>query len=131
MAKLAFRTGAFAYKERMIKDQTLVGALFWYSYPEAYLTDAETAEKARSLVAKAVEGSDVDIVSNSEIVLNEVRIAVKKGRLSPEDVRIVWYKEGEPGHETRVEVGLTLSGRFASLPTGFFDTLDNQLARLI
>jgi predicted ATPase len=97
----------------------------------AYLTDAETAEKARSLVAKAVEGSDVDIVSNSEIVLNEVRIAVKKGRLSPEDVRIVWYKEGEPGHETRVEVGLTLSGRFASLPTGFFDTLDNQLARLI
>jgi hypothetical protein len=33
MAKLAFRTGSFAYKERMIKDQTLVGALFWYSYP--------------------------------------------------------------------------------------------------
>lgn len=46
MAKLAFRTGSFAYKERMIKDQTLVGALFWYSYPGAYLTDAETAEKA-------------------------------------------------------------------------------------
>ena len=116
----------------MIKDQTPGGSLFWYSYPEAYRTDVETAEKAKALVAKAFSGSDVDIVFNSEIVLNEVRIAVKEGRLSPEDVKIVWYKEGEPGYETREEIGLTPSGMFASMPmpVGFFDTLGWQLERL-
>jgi len=125
MTKITFRTGSIDYKDRMLTDQRLEAAVFQLAYPENFRTDSET--RACVLKGLANSATGVDIVSNSEIALNEVRLAVRRGDLKPDEVKILWYKEGKPGYETRREIKILQSGALEFYPNGFFDTLDSQL----
>jgi predicted ATPase len=67
------------------------------------------------------------LVTESEIIFNQIRINVMNGVVSHEDVEI--YFEHESGELWKLE--LDADGRMEVWPRGFFDTIGNQLQEIM
>jgi hypothetical protein len=67
------------------------------------------------------------LVTESEIIFNQIRINVMNGVVSHEDVEI--YFEDESGEIWKL--GLDADGRMEVWPKGFFDTIGNQLQEIM
>jgi predicted ATPase len=76
----------------------------------------------------AADGSkDIHVASNSMVVFNAFRVAIKQGRLNPEDFVIKYYDL----YATTCTCIVSKDGKLNVWPEGFFDMLDKQLDMLL
>jgi hypothetical protein len=79
-------------------------------------------------VAKEVwSGNQVIIATNSDHILNGIRVAVKEGVLDCSLVTIYYFDTEGVMHTPKIDK----DGRIDKWPEGFFDTWDKALERLI
>lgn len=69
-----------------------------------------------------------DVLTTNEHVVNGIRLAVKRGILTPDDVDILWYPEGSIAN---VEVRVDVNGALSEYPNGFMDTWNDVLLELM
>lgn len=97
--------------------------------PEVHLHPAGQAEMGEFLAEVAVAGVQVILETHSDHVLNGVRRAVKKGKLSPADAAVHFFRprrdmlQGLPQAQS---MAMDHDGGIDSWPDGFFDQLDKD-----
>jgi predicted ATPase len=110
------------------------GDLVLMENPESHLHPAGQTVVGRLCAIAATRGVQLFVESHSDHFLNGVRVAVKKGDLSPEDARLFFLERDPAGvaHETRViSPEIDAEGRIDLWPDGFFDEWDRQLEKLL
>lgn len=106
------------------------GSLVLLENPEAHLHPQGQTRMAMLAASAAAQGAQVIMETHSDHVLNGVRLAVKQGRVAPDQVLLHFFR----GNGTGVEVvtpRVNTDGRIDQWPTGFFDELENTLDQLI
>lgn len=99
--------------------------------PEAHLHPGAQHRLARLLIAAVKAGRQVILETHSEHVVNAVRLAVKAGDLTPEQVAIHFFGLDDDGATTATRIDLDASGRAMAWPEGFFDQGAKELAELL
>lgn len=69
---------------------------------------------------------DRHVFTNNDHVLNGVRVALKKGELRAEQVKVFFHKYNAPV----VEIVFNQQGRSRNWPEGFMDQIENDLSQL-
>lgn len=102
--------------------------------PESHLHPAGQSMVARLCALVAAHGVQLMIESHSDHFLNGLRVAVKEGELSPEQVSI-FFLERLPSADKHASImrnpRIDAQGRLDSWPEGFFDESDKTLERLL
>lgn len=99
--------------------------------PEAHLHPGAQHRLARLLIAAVRAGRQVILETHSEHVVNAVRLAVKAGDLTPDQVAIHFFGLDDEGATTATRIDLDASGRALAWPEGFFDQGAKELAELL
>lgn len=73
-------------------------------------------------------GEDIDIISNSDIVLGQIRLCVAQKMLKPEDVQVIYYAsiQGDKMH-----ISVLPSGALNVWPHGFMCENENISLNLL
>ena len=98
--------------------------------PEAHLHPGAQHRLADLFVEAVRHGRQVLVETHSEHIVNAVRLALKHGRLEPEQVSTLFFEQ-DHGETVFTEVELDASGRAPVWPDGFFDQATNDLAALL
>ncbi|WP_258036988.1 MULTISPECIES: DUF3696 domain-containing protein [unclassified Streptomyces] len=113
------------------------GSLLLLENPEAHLHPRGQTGMALLAAASAANGAQVVMETHSDHVLNGLRLAVKRGRLRPEDAVLHYFRHDQAGSKDDhlgVEVvspAVDREGRLDQWPHGFFDELENTLDQLL
>jgi hypothetical protein len=99
--------------------------------PEAHLHPGAQHRLAQLLIAAVRAGRQVILETHSEHVVNAVRLAVKAGELTPDQVAIHFFGLDGEGATTTTRIDLDASGRAMTWPEGFFDQGAKELAELL
>lgn len=102
--------------------------------PEAHLHPKGQVRMGELLAKAAHCGAQVIVETHSDHVLNGVRIAVREGMLSPDELRIYFLSRSEePGQMSSQVISphVDKNGRIDKWPDGFFDEWDKSLERLL
>lgn len=98
--------------------------------PESHLHPSAQSQMGRILATLASAGVQIVVETHSDHLLNGIRLAVRDGRLNPEDLRIHFFK-GPNGKEHGVTTpGVGPGGEIYEWPEGFFDQGEKDLSRL-
>lgn len=98
--------------------------------PEAHLHPRGQTKIAQLTALAAKAGVQVFVETHSDHFVDGVRIAVRDGLITPDDVAIHYF--AREGNETFVKSPkVDLDGRLSEWPVGFFDQQDENLARLL
>ena len=98
--------------------------------PEAHLHPASQSQVAQFLCHVANANTQVVIETHSDHILNGVRLAVAKGTIAPQDVRIHSLAQGD-GRVIYQPISVTQSGSLSLWPSGFFDQTEKDLAEIV
>ena len=71
------------------------------------------------------------IFSNNDHFFNGIRLAIKDGKISPDQVRFKYCQLEEDGKPTCATITANKDGRIAHWPEGFFDNSENLLMKLL
>jgi predicted ATPase len=108
------------------------GDLVLLENPEAHLHARAQVRVAELCVRAAQAGIQVIVETHSDHVLNGVRVAVHRGKVSPESIGIHFFdRPSADGSPSWRELRLGPGGRLAERPDGFFDEVDRQLSALL
>lgn len=110
------------------------GDLVLMENPESHLHPAGQTVVGRLCAIAATQGVQLFVESHSDHFLNGVRVAVKQGKLSPDEVRLFFLERNPLGaaHATQViSPEIDADGRIDLWPDGFFDEWDRQLEKLL
>lgn len=105
------------------------GAILIVENPEAHLHPTAQAEIGAFLSAVAAAGAQVLIETHSDHVLNGIRLAVKKGTLTPEEAQIHYFNPRDSGVQVISPI-IRKNGSLDQWPTGFFDQIEKDLDQL-
>lgn len=108
------------------------GSLLMLENPEAHLHPRGQTAIARLTCAAAAAGGQVILESHSDHVLNGVRLAVKRGSLSPDTVALHYFERVQ--HDSKVKITspeIGADGMITEWPDGFFDEWSNTLDELL
>ncbi|MDE2795474.1 MAG: DUF3696 domain-containing protein [Gemmatimonadota bacterium] len=98
--------------------------------PEAHLHPGGQTSLAELAARATASGSQVVLETHSDHVLDGVRLAVREGILSPEEVAIHYFERY--GLDVRVTTPVvSRTGRLDIWPEGFFDQHERNLSRLM
>lgn len=98
--------------------------------PEAHLHPQAQSRMGRLLATFAAAGVQILVETHSDHVLNGARLAVADGILPAEDLGLLFFAgANEGGHGVTVP-SIDAKGRIDAWPSGFFDQIDNDVARL-
>ncbi|MFJ9372907.1 DUF3696 domain-containing protein [Streptomyces sp. NPDC101455] len=106
------------------------GSLVLLENPEAHLHPMGQTRIAELAAAAASQGAQVIMETHSDHVLNGVRLAVKKGRITPGQAVFHFFRGDGTGVEV-VSPRVNEDGKLDQWPTGFFDEFENTLDQLI
>ena len=106
------------------------GTLCLIENPEAHLHPRGQTRLAELAVHASRAGVQAIVETHSDHFLDGVRIAVRDGIISPQDVA-VHYFERDGAKATVSSPALDEDGRLSSWPTGFFDQHEQNLAKLL
>ncbi|MEU5821193.1 DUF3696 domain-containing protein [Streptomyces sp. NPDC047803] len=106
------------------------GSLILLENPEAHLHPHGQTRMAVLAVAAAAQGAQVIMETHSDHVINGVRLAVKRGRLTPKQAAFHYFRGDGTGVEI-VSPRIDGDGMLDRWPTGFFDELENTLEQLL
>lgn len=98
--------------------------------PEAHLHPRGQTAIATLTCAAAAAGAQLIVESHSDHVLNGVRLAVKRGLLSPGQVLLHYFQRDSVGIGV-ITPTLGSDGMLSDWPAGFFDEWDRSLDQLL
>ncbi|HEY9695521.1 MAG TPA: DUF3696 domain-containing protein [Oculatellaceae cyanobacterium] len=103
--------------------------------PEAHLHPKGQSKMGELIALAASCGIQIVVETHSDHILNAMRIAVKKKKISPEDVQIYYFEKNENREQPLINIlvpQIHEDGNFSSLPPdGFFDEFYKTEAELI
>jgi predicted ATPase len=97
--------------------------------PEAHLHPSAQSTMGSILAHFASAGVQVIVESHSDHLLSGLRLAIRRGNLSP-DAALVHFFETGGGDECRKKILIDQDGGIQDWPTGFFDQAINDLVKL-
>jgi predicted ATPase len=105
------------------------GSLVVVENPEAHLHPSAQAEIGSFLATVATGGAQVLIETHSDHVLNGIRLAVRKGKLKPDDTRVHYFNPRDSAAQM-VSPTIRKDGTLDQWPAGFFDQIEKDLDEL-
>ncbi len=106
------------------------GSLCLIENPEAHVHPRGQTRLAELAVRASLAGIQVIAETHSDHFLDGVRIAVREGQASPENIAIHYFDRVN-GNAATTSPKLNADGRIDSWPAGFFDQHEENLARLL
>ncbi|MEU8271954.1 DUF3696 domain-containing protein [Sphaerisporangium sp. NPDC049002] len=107
------------------------GSMILLENPEAHVHPQGQSAMASLTCAAASAGAQLVVETHSDHILNGVRLAVKRGQLSAEDVRLHYFQRNADGVIDIVSPSIGPDGMLSQWPPGFFDEWDRSLDRLL
>ncbi|MBB3349812.1 DUF3696 domain-containing protein [Sphingomonas sp. BK069] len=107
------------------------GTMMVIENPEAQLHPRGQAAIGRLLALTAAGGVQVIVESHSDHVLNGIRLAIKNGKLSPEDAELHFFSRARGAASSYETPTVDEAGRLSYWPSGFFDQWERSLDRLL
>lgn len=108
------------------------GDILLIENPEVHLHPRAQQDIGFLLSQVAAAGIQVVVETHSDHVLNGVRLATRRARISCEDVAVHFFsRDPDDGSLTQTSPAIDADGRFSEWPTGFFDQYDAALAELM
>ena len=102
--------------------------------PEAHLHPRGQSKLGQLLARAASGGVQVIVETDSDHVMNGVRVAVHEGLISPDTAAFLYFRsdpKAEDGTPTVRTVLMDKYGRVEDWPEGFFDEMDRSLETLL
>jgi len=106
------------------------GDTVYIDNPERSLHYANLAVFTEFLVTTINRGVKILLQSDSHNVFLQIRIAIKEGRISHNDVLIQHISRNDAGFKAH-KIHLDKNGECSQYPDGLFDSIENQLFKLI
>ncbi|MET8180355.1 DUF3696 domain-containing protein [Streptomyces sp. NPDC005336] len=106
------------------------GSLVLLENPEAHLHPQGQTRMAGLAAAAAAQGAQLIVETHSDHVLNGVRLAVKRGLLTPDQAVLHFFRGDGTGVDV-VSPHIDRDGLLDQWPEGFFDELENTLEKLL
>lgn len=109
------------------------GDLLIIENPESHLHPAGQSKIAELCAIASANGVQIIVETHSDHFLNGIRVATKKGLLTPEQSSIYYFRKDKDELETKIDkLDIDQDGRInQDWPKGFFDEWDNQLNELL
>lgn len=109
------------------------GDIILLENPEAHIHPRGQRVLGELIAAAGAGGVQVIVETHSDHVLNGIRVAVKRGKLKPENTDFFFfYKDIEDSYKHKVLCpAVDENGRLDEWPEGFFDEWDNALLELL
>jgi predicted ATPase len=103
------------------------GQMVYLEQPEIHLHPRAQTALADVIAEAAKTGSRIVVETHSNLLLLGLQTAVREGRLSPESVKLHWFKRGPDGSTEIKSADLDREGRFGDWPVDFAEvTLDAE-----
>jgi predicted ATPase len=100
--------------------------------PESHLHPAGQSKVAELCAIASANGVQIIIETHSDHFLNRIRIATKKGILTPKQSKVYYFRKDKDELETKIdEINIDTEGGIDSYPKGFFDQFDDDLDELL
>ncbi|MCU0289066.1 MAG: DUF3696 domain-containing protein [Acidobacteria bacterium] len=110
------------------------GSLLILENPEAHIHPRGQAEIGKLLTIAAANGIQIIVETHSDHILNGVRAAAKKGIISPEKIKLLFFAGDVINGQFKnyiLNPKIDKNGRIDQWPEGFFDEWERQLNELI
>jgi predicted ATPase len=110
------------------------GDLVIIENPESHIHPRGQAQLGEFFALAAKDGVQLLIETHSDHLINGVRVALKKKKISPDDVLLAYMERDlhAPIHESYITIpGIDKDGRIDKYPEGFMDEYAKQLDELI
>lgn len=108
------------------------GALLLIENPEAHLHPQGQAKIGELLARCAADDVQILVETHSDHVLNGIRVAVKRGLIKAEQVRLCYFTRDVSTGDCHVELPSVLpDGQLSNWPEGFFDQWEVSLEALL
>jgi len=100
--------------------------------PESHLHPAGQSKIAELCAIASANGVQIIVETHSDHFLNGIRVATKKGLLTPEQSKIYYFRKDKDELETKIdEINIDKEGGIDNYPKGFFDQFDDDLDELL
>lgn len=106
------------------------GTLCLIENPEAHLHPKGQTKLAELAVRASIAGVQILVETHSDHFMDGVRIAVRNGMISPEEVSFHYFDRID-GKTIVTSPQIDEDGRLSSWPPGFFDQHEENLAKLL
>lgn len=107
------------------------GGLVLLENPEAHLHPHGQTKMAELAASAAAQGAQLVVETHSDHVLNGVRLAVKRGLLTPEQAVVHYFRSANGSAVEVITPRIDEDGQLDQWPGGFFDELENTLVQLL
>lgn len=108
------------------------GSVLIVENPEAHLFPAAQSRLMEFLVKYSQKRNiQVIVESHSDHVVNGVRIAVKKGEITLQDIVIDYFDRDTEGHALVKDIHVDMNGELDDYPDDFMDEWTKQLLQLV
>jgi len=108
------------------------GSLLLLENPEAHLHPQGQLALGELLSLVAADGVQLLVETHSDHILNGIRLAVKAGRLSPDNVALHFFTRSLKTGDSEVQSPAILpNGKLSNWPKGFFDQWEKSLDALL
>lgn len=100
--------------------------------PESHLHPVGQSKIAELCAIASANGVQIIIETHSDHFLNGIRVATKKGLLSPEQSQVYYFRKEIGELETKIDkISINHDGGINEYPKGFFDQFDDDLDKLL
>jgi predicted ATPase len=107
------------------------GGLFLVENPEAHLHPYSQSRMGVFLALCASINRQIFVETHSDHVVNGIRLAVKKGVISPQDVKFFYFDHTLTSEHSKItEITTDETGHLDKWPKGFFDQIEHDLSQL-
>lgn len=108
------------------------GDLLIIENPESHLHPAGQSKVAELCAIASANGVQIVVETHSDHFLNGIRVATKKGLLTPDQSSVYYFRKDKDELETKVdEIHIDENGGIDNYPKGFFDQFDDDLDELL
>jgi len=108
------------------------GDLLIIENPESHLHPAGQSKIAELCAIASANGVQIIVETHSDHFLNGIRVATKRGLMTPKQSKVYYFRKDKDELETKIdEINIDKNGGIDRYPKGFFDQFDEDLDKLI